>query len=233
MSMQNPPAASVVEIDRCQMYTQAPGSENERSSLLWQFYNANTGMGWNPRITIWSRVQGDEKKLPISAPMNVVSMTALLDMIERACTLEPGERAGALTCEGNKYDPVSKDRLPGIHVLSRVLVGKDKEGCVWISVLSEDETRPRIQFKYGLGDYHHFIHADGTRYTEAEMSVVAAKAAVKVLREAIAKYLPYIDDEARKSRIDAREARRQRSSGAYAKAKPAASSLDNFDDITF
>ena len=220
---------SVVEIDRCQMYTSAPGNESERSSLLWQFYNANTGMGWNPRITVWSRVAGDDKKPPITAPMNVVSAHSLLDMIEKACDVEPGTRVGALTCEGFKYDQETKQRLPGKVVLSRVLVGKDKDGCVWISVISDDETRPRIQFKYSLGEYHHYEHKDGTRYTEAEMSVVVARATVRVLRNAMEKYLPYIDEAARKSRADAREARLNRN-----KPKSAPTVYTSgFDDITF
>lgn len=225
----SPTTPSVIEIDRVQMFTTAPGSENERSSLLWQMYNAGTGMGWNPRITVWTRVAGDDKKPPISAPMNVQSMHSLLDVIEEACKAEPGYRVG-LTCEGNKYDPVTKDRIPGIHVLSKVLVGKDKDGCVWLSVISEDETRPRIQFKYGLGDYHHFEHKDGTRYTEAEISVVAAKASVRVLRNVLEKYVPYIDEATRKSRAEAREARKSRSSNP---SKPKVSMPSDFDDITF
>lgn len=230
MNMQTTP--STVEVDRCQLYTPAPGSETERSSLLWQFYNSNTGMGWNPRITVWTRVAGEEKKPPITAAMNILSMHTLLDNIEKACSAEPGTRQGTLTCEGNKYDPATKEKLPGIHVLSRVLVGKDKDGCVWISVLSEDETRPRIQFKYGLGDYHHFEHKDGTRYTEAEMSVVAAKASVRVLRNAMEKYVPFIDDEVRKTRAEAREARKN-NKPAYRPKAPASVNTDGFDDITF
>ena len=225
-----PPTPSVIDIDRCQLYTQAPGSETDRSSLLWQMYNANTGMGWNPRITVWTRVAGDEKKPPITAAMNIVSAHTLIDLIEQACSEEPGWRAPALTCEGNKYDRDTKEKLPGIHVLSKVLVGKDKDGCVWISVLSDDDTRPRIQFKYGLGDYHHFEHRDGSRYTEAEMSVVAARACVRVLRDAFARYIPLVDDDARKSRAEAREARKARFSSNRGGGKAASS---GFEDLTF
>ena len=101
---------------------------------------------------------------------------------------------------------------------------------MWLSVISEDETRPRIQFKYGLGDYHHFEHKDGTRYTEAEISVVAAKASVRVLRNVLEKYVPYIDEATRKSRAEAREARKSRGSNP---SKPKVSMPSDFDDITF
>lgn len=230
MSTQNQiPQASTIEIDRCQMYTTAPGTESDRATLLWQFVNANTGMSWNPRITVWSRVPGDEKKPPIVAALNTISANTLLDKIEEACSAEPGTLVGKLTCEGYKYDQETKQRIPGKQVLSRVLVGKDKDGCVWLSVVSSDESRPRIQFKYSLGEYHHYEHKDGTRYTEAEMSIVVAKATVRVLRDAMSKYVSYIDDEARKNRTE----RMNRNKSGNRPASAPAVNTAGFDDITF
>lgn len=223
---------STVEIDRTQLYTTAPGTSTERSSLIWQMYNTNTGVGgWNPRITVWTRVPGDTEKLPIQAPLNAASTYALLSKLDEAIMAEPGFRA-TMTCEGNKYDPTTKEKLQGIHVLSKVHVGKDKEGCVWISVVSADESRPKIQFKFNLGNYHHFEHKDGTPYTEAELSVVAAKGVVQVLRDTLAKYIPLITDEQRKARADAREQRTGGNGGGYKSQQPSKSKVD-FEDITF
>lgn len=67
--------------------------------------------------------------------------------------------------------------------LSDIWFGKDKDGCVFVSVVYKKEEKPVIKFIFGPSDdrYHKIFHADGTEYTRAELSVIYAKSYYRFL----------------------------------------------------
>ena len=221
-----------VEIDRLTMYTKAPGTENERSSLTWQVVDMGTGYGYNPRITVWTRVPTDSKR-PIDAPLNAHSMEMLLQLIEQVCDAEPGFQAPALTCEVPMKDESTGERMKGFRVLSKVVVGKDKTGVVRIAVISADPERPQISFKFDTGMVHHLVHKDGSPYDEASCSILAARAAVRVLRNVFTKYLPLVTDQDRRMQKEFREKRMGGAQQRPQRQQNTPVNAEGFEDITF
>ena len=221
---------NVIDIERVTLFTPAPGTEGERSSMNFCVYNGQ------PRITVWTRVPNDTDKGMINAAMNSLSMETLLGFMEKVIDGPNGstERVG---CEGNRYDPASKEKLPGRHHISTVVVGKDQEGVVWMSVVSAEEGRPKIQFKLGTVDWHFFQHKDGSRYTEAEMSCVVGKSMVRILREVYNRHIGLVNNEERQKRSEARKLRNEefqaRKGGGSGGGKPAVSRSNEFDDLSF
>lgn len=220
-----------IDIDRLTMYTKAPNTDNERSSLTWQMVNMGTGYGFNPRITVWTRVPNDSNR-PIDAPLNAVSAELVLQMIEQACDGEPGFQAPALTCEVPMKDEATGERMKGFRITSRVVVGKDKNGIVRIAVISADPERPQISFKFETGMMHHLVHKDGTPYDESASSVLAARAAVRVLRNVFANYLPLITEEDKQKQKSFRDKRAGTNQQPQRQQSTAIKS-EGFEDITF
>ena len=91
---------------------------------------------------------------------------------------------------GHSYKTGQKSEQ--VVLMSDVWVGKDKDGCVFISVVNKDkEGFPVIKFIFGPADqrFLKMQHGDGTPYTKGEMSVLAAKAYVSILRDLISQIL--------------------------------------------
>lgn len=236
MSNENTPMNNIVtvEIDRLTMYTKAPGTENERASLSWQMVNMGTGYGYNPRITVWTRVPNDSKR-PIDAALNAHSAEMLLSLIEQVCDAEPGFQAPAITCEVPMKDETTGERMKGYRVVSKVVVGKDKTGVVRIAVISGDPERPQISFKFETGMMHHLVHKDGSPYDEASCSVLAARAAVRVLRNVYAKYCPLITEQDKQTQKSFREQRggMQPQRPRQQQQQQTQVKSEGFEDITF
>lgn len=219
------PAVRQLDIDRIQMFTPAPGSDGERSSLNWQLTDFGTGYGFNPRITVWTRVPTDPEKRPIDAPLNSFSLEHLVQLLEETCVGEPGHQS-SITCEVPNKDENGK-RMQGNKIISRVVVGKDKEGRVWIAVLSENPDRPKLRFIFTTGLFHRLLHKDGTPYSEAEESVIGARSTIRILRTVLDKYPPIITEEAKAQQKEARESR----TGGNGRA-PQRPAVSDFEDIT-
>lgn len=220
-----------IDVDRVTLYTPAPGSENERASLGWQLTDFGSGSGFNPRIQVWTRVPTDPSKRPIEAALNSISFEYVMMLIEKACDAEPGF-AEHVTCEIPNKDMDTGARLPGWKLVSKVVVGKDKEGCIRIAVISADEERPKLSFKFESGMLHHLAHKDGSRYSESDDSIMVAKATVRVLRNVMAKYPPLITPEHVAQRKNAKE-RRLAGAATAPRARVATTATTDFEDITF
>lgn len=221
-----------IDVDRLSMYAKAPGTENERSTLSWQMVNMGTGYGYNPRITVWTRVPTDSNR-PIDAPLNAHSGEMVLQLIEQACDAEPGFQAPALTCEVPMKDETTGERMKGFRVTSRVVIGKDKNGIVRIAVISADQERPQISFKFETGMLHHLVHKDGSPLDESACSVLAARAAVRVLRNVFAHYLPIVTEQDKQMQKQMREKRTGGEQQKPQRQQSAAIKSEGFEDITF
>lgn len=126
----------------------------------------------NPRIDVFTNIEGDVDNGRISAPMEALTMFALIVKVEDIAKGEPDTQVKI----------ANKTGAPGQQkILSHTIVGKDKEGRVFISVIAQN--RPRIKFMFLPSDWHEMAHKDGTPYEEAELSCVYARAWAKMMTE--------------------------------------------------
>lgn len=117
------------------------------------------------RLDVFTNVPNDRDGGKLSAPMDSITFFAFLTKLEDVINGEPA----------NKVEIVNRTGKPGsTRILSYTVIGKDNEGCVFISVTAQD--RPRVKFTFLPTEYHSIVHKDGSPYSPAELSMVYARA---------------------------------------------------------
>lgn len=208
------PQVQIQDLARYALYTDAPSSPGNRSSLIWGIRDGA------PRISVFTRVVSETTKSPISAPMLPEVFLAFLARL-KVIALGPKGEKEKLACDTGKYE---NNKATGERVLlSEVLYGKDEKGVVWIIVAAVN--RPKIRFDMKLSDFHRFYHGDGSQFTEEEGSVMTALAMIEGLQGAYKNLCGGL----RNGPLDATEGS---GGGASAPAAPKVNDIA-FDDISF
>jgi hypothetical protein len=119
-----------------------------------------------PRIDVFTEVPNDTNRGKITAAMDTLTFFALLEALKLIIDGEPDQQLKVPNMTGA---PQNKS------LATTTLVGKDKEGRVYISVVAKG--RPMIKFVFSPSDYHPgMIRKDGVELDEAELSVIYARA---------------------------------------------------------
>lgn len=200
------------ELEKFQMFTDAPGTPGKRSRLVWSSYRGN------PRISVFTGVQGDTGKGVINAPMNPETFDILMSKIIEMAK-DPKEDRMKIECltslkgaDGQR----SQERVK----LSDVIFGRDANGLMWLSVVAEN--RPKIKFEFRVSDFHKLYGKDGNAFTEADASSLQAIAAASAVQKAMAEHARLLKEP---------YAGRQQGGGA---SKPTSTiNSTDFDDIEF
>lgn len=160
-----------------------PTAEKKWSSLLWRLVNNN------PRIIVYTNDPNDtgerNENGRITAALDATTMSGILNNILQACDAEPGWNAPSVQCMNYIFPGGKRSDKPVL--VATVMVGKDQEGVVWISVVHYNKDRPKIKFPFGpameFGNtFHSLVHRDGTPVSRGELSVFYAKAYVNTIR---------------------------------------------------
>lgn len=163
---QQPRQKTILEDRKLTMYARNPAGG--RSTLKWAVINGN------PRITVWSGMEGDKDNGKAEAKMDLKTFMAFTVMLEEACKLAPGETAGG-------YIEMGFPRDGKITTTADLHVGRDKAGLVYISVVARNGNTA-IQFPFVTEDFHKFFHRGQEQYSAAEVSVVMARGYVRILQ---------------------------------------------------
>jgi hypothetical protein len=155
-----------------------PTAKGKYSTLGFDFANNN------PAIVVRTNDPADTTPAngygTISAKLDSLAFYVFLENLKAAIASE-GEIK--IKCENYNHDYVDGQRSQEIKHLTDLWVGKDKEGCPYISVLSKKEDRPVIKFTFGPSDgrWHKYFNADGTPFTKAQLAKRYADAFVALL----------------------------------------------------
>ncbi len=152
-------------------------------------YVANTpnqegAIAANPRIDVYTNVPTDKDRGLIRAAMDMPAffhLMELMSLVSNAAT----EAGTVYTIDNAKPDFRNGKRQEMPLLETRTIVGKDKEGRVYISILSTDTDRPKIRFHFGAGQYHRITRPQGTALTDAEVSMLAATAWVRQMTQLV------------------------------------------------
>lgn len=143
---------------------------------------AFTLIGNNPRINVFTNVENDTNNGLISAKLDAPTFFAIMDAIEQIIDKENGTRC-KITNKTAKNEKDENGRWKkNVVVDSHIIIGKDKEGSVYISVISNDDSRPKLKFYFRSSFYHQWVHSDNTPYTKAELSQQYARAYVRMMQ---------------------------------------------------
>lgn len=138
----------------------------------------------SPRIDVFTNIENDRDNGRISAPMDAMTFFTLVELTNNIADGEPD----------NQIMVANKTGRPGEQrVISHTVIGKDREGRCFISVIAQD--RPKIKFTFAPSAWHSMVKMDGTPVPEAEVSVVYAKAWARLMAELVPNVLDHHFEE--------------------------------------
>jgi len=128
------------------------------------------------RINVKTNVEGDKEYGLIRAAMDSPTFFALLVELQNAIDA-PGEYKAYIKNQNYTFYQGKRSESPTL--VSTTILGKDANGRVYLTVTAKD--RPKPIFYFASTFFHSVLKADGSSYTEAEDSVLYAKAFVTLL----------------------------------------------------
>lgn len=139
----------------------------------------------NVSITCWTGGKdGEGRNANIRAGLDAFSFAAVCAGLEDAIAFQPTADKPSFRVPVRCYTP--RKRNPGEQGLPKtlaatVVVGKDKDGCVYISVVRKDP--PHIKFIFRPSEYHEIMAAEGQGMADqAYVSVIYARAWLKIMQ---------------------------------------------------
>lgn len=142
----------------------------------------------NPRVTVYTNEPNDANNNygMITAALDPVAFSSMMEILK-----ELTEKSGA---NNVKYKIDSLTLTPGepgqkreTKLVASVLIGKDEEGVIWITVVADG--RPKFKFEFGDFKFHKFYRPDGSQMSKTELSGIAAKATANFLNNIFATYV--------------------------------------------
>lgn len=172
----------------------AKNSEDTWATM--NFRAVATGRKYNDNvleITVWTNVSNDSDK-SISAKLDVISagimMSNLQDCIETK--VEPGEEyvAPIIEIHETKWAKENGRNKPdGTYVAAKLHMGKDKEGRVWMALVSTKSGRPNIKFIFHANKTRTLVTRDGNAISPAVASILAADSFLHFFRQSFYVYM--------------------------------------------
>lgn len=153
-----------------------PSAPGKFSTLSWRLVTNN------PRITVYTNDPADmtEKNQNglISAALDAPVFFMLMKMLYKIVDAPAGTKE---KIENRNYIFPAGKRSEKPVVVSEIIIGKDEEGVVFISVVAYDKNRPRIKFDLVPNEFHTLYHQNGQQFTKAEASELYARGYIKCL----------------------------------------------------
>lgn len=123
----------------------------------------------NPRLEVRTNVPNDRDFGRITAALDTLTFFALSALIRRVAA-GPSDTKEFIE---NKSTFVNGQKVQTPEVVSKIVVGKDKEGVVYLAVTAKD--RPMFKFDILPSEWHYLKHGDGKPFEKDELSVIWAE----------------------------------------------------------
>lgn len=158
-------------------FSQLTLNEPDGGSLHW-----GVRMGF-PRITVIpERINDGENynEKIITAPFNVPTLHLLLEYMDEIVNGEKGQYK-SIECRNIKY--VNGERTSETFIQSTVIIGKDKDGINFITLVSEGKKKVKFSI---LPDsrWYRIYHNNAEVTDKSEISRVYARAYIRAIRQA-------------------------------------------------
>lgn len=171
---QAPRERTVMDDPRISMSTKCPSAPGKWSSWRWTYGKNMFG------VIVWTNDPADEKKF-ISVNLPPTDFDRYLALLQQAIDYpETGDHKGYMDVKEKKWIQAQNKFSDEPLLQGTIIVGK-KDGVVWQSVLSFDKERPKIRFPFGNTMYNELRKGTGEPMTDAEISVLGARAILNFL----------------------------------------------------
>ena len=187
-----------------------------------------------PRFTVKTNVEGDKNYGRIDFNCDLATFAVIMTKLE---ALADGTEDGAYMWTYEDHQFFNGQRTETPVVIARIRIGKDRDsGRIYLSVLSGESERPKIQFFFGPSQYHKLLRGDGSELTPAEISAAYAKGFVTGHANVVYQLLVSQFDEDAKNVAKPQipgggGARSSGDGGGYQSNKPKSGGYDDISDF--
>lgn len=201
------------------LYAPCPSAPGKISSLSWRLVSNN------PRIDVYTNDPADmterNKNGLISAALDAPVFFSLMQILYQTIDA-PGVIRNKIENKNFIFPGGKRSDKPVIT--GEIIVGKDEDGVIWISVLAYDKERPKIKFQLLPTDFHNYFHGDGSVYGKGEISKLYAKGFIRLLEGIMTHLLvtEYVEPEKKPTK-----------EGGYSKSNNQSSNDRGDDDLLF
>lgn len=122
-------------------------------------------------IEVRTNLPNDRDNGIIRAELPPPVFYAFIEMVNRAISGENSDRPNSIRIKRPDFKKTNNGE-PVVD--AKLAVGKDKNGVVFMAVLSWNKERPAIMFPFGPGKMFDFIKPDGSPWSQQEVSEVVA-----------------------------------------------------------
>lgn len=142
------------------------------------FYNVNRDDGAKsaPRIYVYTNQDADQGnnngRIDANIDMNVA--LTFLKLIEKAANTPVGQPYESVGIQNLAYVWKQKQRSEKPMQQSTIVVGREPDGRVYVSLLHFNKERPRIKFYFGFSQFHKFVGMQEGQEARAEYSSLIA-----------------------------------------------------------
>lgn len=185
-----------------------------------------------PGFIVRTNIEGDRDYGKIEADTDSNTFFTILETMRTIAEDEEFRGAYEFECKGYFWGPQGRSEKPGVK--AAVVVGRDSEGVLFISVTSGK--RPRIKFAIRPSQWFG-VKLNGEDVSRAKMSSLYAKGQVNLLSKLVAQILEkeFVSYEQIKQRKEAAKQNRGGGGGGYQKPQasqaPAEPKSDFDEDI--
>jgi len=173
-----PRAKTAFDHKKLKLSIPVPDTNKKKWSSLEMGLYAN-----NPRITVWTNFPGDEGESKgygkITANLDSPTFLMFLNLLHK-CIDHPGEVKYHIENKNTEWRGGKPSDTP--VVVSKLWVGKDKDGIIWISVVSADSDRPKIKFPLHGSEFH-TLYKDNVQLSPAEVSCLFAEGYANLMQD--------------------------------------------------
>jgi hypothetical protein len=180
---------TALEHRKLNLFAPTPGYPDKLATLIWGVF-AN-----NPRLTVYTGDPSDNSEKNaygrISANLDTPTFFAFIELLQR---IAKSTVAVTRKIKNKNFVWENGKRAEFATNVSDLIVAKDSDGTIWISVFAED--RPEVKFYMGPSDYHHLCNADNTPISKGEASELYALGYCNLLSNMVSNVLvdEYIED---------------------------------------
>lgn len=147
------------------LYTKPINGSTRKPSLAFGLYKNM------PVITVYTGLEGDKDNGRIEVKLDVASMAALSGMVQKAIENKAENR---IVLESADFTFISGKKSDAPKLQSKVAIGRDANGVVYIAVASWDNNRPNVKFPLLPTGYRTFYQLSGEKMTDGEVSDLMA-----------------------------------------------------------
>lgn len=131
----------------------------------------------SPQIVVRTNVEGDKSYGRIISQLDTPTFFAFLKCLKDTIDGPDDSKTVIKNLAARFINGKRSEPMPD----TTIIVGKDKEGIVFIALTSWEKDRPIIKFPFRPTNLHSFLNGDGTPVTAGKLSQIYADAYVNIL----------------------------------------------------